>query len=244
MLGTSRHALDQAFHRSLHTTRERLEPVLRGWPDMQTEEMHGQSLRDYLASRGEGSFYDLLVDGETALEQQDFAAAEAHYKAALDLYEDYTGVGNPYEGLFAVYRTTGDTESLIATLKAYLRTFAFGAHASRELAELLLDRGDAAQAISYFERSRTVAPYDLDTLEWLATLYAESERYREATEMRRAILALDPVNKAEAHYALAWSLYQDSEFDAAKRAVLQSLEIAPGFRDAQRLLLTLVDAER
>ena len=243
-LQTTPRNVDQAFRRHLNASRKNLEPVLRGWPDMLTEELHGGSLRSFLASRGEESFYDLLIDGETALEQKDFAAAEEHFKAALALYDDYTGVSNPYEGLLAVYRATGDTDALIATLRAYLDTYAFGAVESRELAELLLNRGDAAQAITYLERSRMVAPYDADVLERLASLYTESGRYRDEVEMRRAILALAPANRAEAYYALARSLYQNSETGEAKRAVLQSLEIAPGFRDAQRLLLTLIDAEQ
>ena len=244
VLGVSPSELDQAFRSMLNVARKQLDPVMRSWPDMLTEEQYGASLKDYLASRGEESFYDLLIDGESALEQQDFEAAESHYKNALEMYDDYTGVGNPYEGLAVVYRATGNTESLTSILTTYLDTFAFGASQSRELAELLAARGDMARAVTYLERSRTIAPYDVDTLERLATLYTEVGRYRDAVEMRRAILDLDPVNRAEAHYALAQSLFSNAEIGAAKRAVLQSLEIAPGFRDAQRLLLTIIDAEQ
>ena len=55
----------------------------------------------------------------------------------------------------------------------------------------------------------------------------------------RAVLALDPPDKAEAHYRLATAYQALSDPQNARRQVLAALEIAPGFRDAQRLLLEL-----
>jgi cellulose synthase operon protein C len=59
---------------------------------------------------------------------------------------------------------------------------------------------------------------------------------------RRAILALDPVNRADAHYHLAVALLAAGDRAEARREVLRALEIAPNFADAQDLLLRLREA--
>jgi len=58
----------------------------------------------------------------------------------------------------------------------------------------------------------------------------------------RKLLLLDPADPADAHYQLASLLHarRDSEKEA-RRHVVQALEEAPRFRDAQRLLLEITD---
>jgi tetratricopeptide (TPR) repeat protein len=53
------------------------------------------------------------------------------------------------------------------------------------------------------------------------------------------MLLLDPSDPAEIHYHLARLLRQKGDAAGAKRHVLQALEEAPRFRDAQRLLLEI-----
>lgn len=241
VLGVSVAILDRALERHFEAIRQELAPVMQGWPDMLAEEIHGGRLEDFLAQRGADSFYDRLIQGETALKANHYAAAEAHFEAALALYDDYTGPGNPYEGLAAVYRARGQDEELVAILTSYLATYPYGPGIARQLAALHLQQGDSVAALRYLERSRHVEPYELEVLEQMAELYTSQSRHQEAAVMRRAILEIGPVNLAEAHYELGASLYRLSAVREAKRAVLQSLEIAPGFRKAQSLLLRLVE---
>ena len=241
VLGVPLSTLDRALERHFQDVRKDLADVMQDWPDMLAEEVHGGNLSDFLAQSGKESFYDRLTQGESALSAGDFDAAETHYKAALALYDDYTGPGNPYQGLTAVYRAQGRNDELMATLTDYLATYPYGPDLARELAALHLLRGESDESLKYLERSRRVAPYALDVLEQMAELYTSSAQHQKAAEMRRAILEVGPVNRAEAHFALAESLYRLSAVEEAKRAVLQSLEIAPGYRDAQRLLLRLVE---
>ena len=53
------------------------------------------------------------------------------------------------------------------------------------------------------------------------------------------LLALGPADKAGAHYHLASAYQALSDSDNAKLEVLAALEIASGYRPAQRLLLEL-----
>jgi len=74
----------------------------------------------------------------------------------------------------------------------------------------------------------------------LAELYGEEGRYSYESATRRIVLALNPIDRSRAYYYLALSLYNDNRVPDAKMEVLRSLEIAPGFRDAQKLLLECV----
>ncbi len=56
---------------------------------------------------------------------------------------------------------------------------------------------------------------------------------------RQALLALNPVDKAEAHYQLAVAHHEAGDAANARREVLRALEEAPSFEKAQQLLLTL-----
>jgi len=56
----------------------------------------------------------------------------------------------------------------------------------------------------------------------------------------KKLLALDPPDPSETHFQLAKLLHARGDAEAeAKRNVLQALEEAPRFRDAQQLLLNI-----
>jgi Tfp pilus assembly protein PilF len=54
-----------------------------------------------------------------------------------------------------------------------------------------------------------------------------------------AVLALNPVDEAEARYQLALAWFRADDMAAARREVLRALEIAPAFEKAQELLLRI-----
>jgi hypothetical protein len=53
------------------------------------------------------------------------------------------------------------------------------------------------------------------------------------------VLALGTVDKAGAHYQLAKAFDEAKKYDDARDEVLSSLEAAPGYKPAQKLLLEL-----
>ena len=58
------------------------------------------------------------------------------------------------------------------------------------------------------------------------------------------MVALNPVDRAEALYQLAQAYYEAGDAPAAKREVLRALEDAPNFEKAQELLLKLQQGNR
>ncbi len=73
----------------------------------------------------------------------------------------------------------------------------------------------------------------------LADLDMELGNPTEAIQEYNAVLALKPVDPAGTHYSLAKAYQAVHKNSDAMDEVLSSLEIAPGFRDAQKLLLEL-----
>ncbi len=239
--GMTLDAVDAAFAARMTARGAELAPVLAGWPNPFIEEGASPSLLERFAGGG-NALVTALREGYEALEATDYAEAERNFRAALTLYPAYIEPGNAYSGLAAVYRATGDEQKLAEVLADFLRISEHGADQARELAGIFWERGRVAEAVALLERSLDIDPYDRDVQIRLAEGYAQLGDTAGAVRARRAILGLNPVDRADALYRLARSLYDDRQTADARRTVLQSLELAPGFRDAQRLLLQIVDA--
>ena len=111
--------------------------------------------------------------------------------------------------------------------------------ANRTLAELLIELGDREGAVEALDRAVFIYPYDAELHHRLAELAAVLDRPALEVRERRAILALEPVDRAGALYRLAVAHRRAGDTAEAREAVLSALEIAPSFAEAQDLLLEL-----
>ncbi|GIV60570.1 MAG: hypothetical protein KatS3mg043_1659 [Rhodothermaceae bacterium] len=227
-------ALDAAFRAHLRRERSRLAALLETLP--------GDATAPDFAGAPDNPFFRALRAGHDALRTGRLDEAETRFRQALTLYPDYARDASPYHGLAAVYRARADTAALVDILTRFLDVSDAGAAEARELAALHRAAGRTEAARRYLERTLDVEPLDAPTHAALAELYTEAGDLERAVRARRAVVALDPVDRARALYLLAEALYRNREHDAARRTVLQALELAPGFRDAQRLLLQCVEA--
>lgn len=240
--------VDQAIREVTGTDMASLDRNFRAWL-RQERQPYASLLAGALGSAASASpagsgntFFKRLEEGHALLESGSDREAEAKFLEAIDLYPGYTLQGNAYEPLAAIYEKRGDTVKRIEILERFLSFSDYGAPQARELARLYHEAGDDEKAMRYLLRSIDVEPYDREARALLADLFETQGRYEEAVNERRALLALDPVDKAAAYYGLASSLYKNRQISEAKRAVLQALELAPGYREAQKLLLQCVEA--
>ena len=185
-------------------------------------------------------FFDNLSSGYEALREENYADAEQRFIKAKESLPTYVEPGNPYVGLAGVYRSQGRTEDLQKVLEEYLMYSEFGADEAIELAEIYLEQGDPEKAEYYFNRSLQVQPYNINTYLNLADIYVANLNYSKEIEQRRILVALDPIDKSKAFYNLALSLYNEGQKDEAKKEVLKSLEIAPSYGEALKLLLKCI----
>ena len=112
----------------------------------------------------------------------------------------------------------------------------------KTLARVQEESGDARAAAATLDRINYIDPaLDEDLHRHLGELWLAGKNYPGAIREYRAVLALHPLDQASAQFNLAQAYLGAGERDKAQDAVLASLEAAPGYRPAQKLLLQLQD---
>lgn len=165
--------------------------------------------------------------------------AIAYLERAKALFPEYAGPDAPGLMLARIHRDAGRAEGAAVELRAYTALNENHYEAHMELAELEETLGDLRASVAVLRRAVWIDPYDVALHERLADLNERTGDLAGAVRERRAIVALDPVDRAEALYLLARAHYRAGESDAARRAVLGALEIAPGYEAALELLLQI-----
>lgn len=161
---------------------------------------------------------------------------------AKALFPQYAGHGSAYELLARVHRERGAPAAAAVELRALTALNAGHYQGLLDLADVEERLGNRAAAAEALDRALHVYPLEREPHRRLAELAEAAEMWEVAVRERRAVVALRPVDRADALYRLARALGGAGQFEAARRAVLQSLEIAPGYGAAQDLLLELHDA--
>jgi cellulose synthase operon protein C len=187
----------------------------------------------------DGEFTKNLARGIAAFEMKNYDEAVPALERAKALFPDYAGAQSPYWFLAQIHKAKGDTRAAAAELTAMTLRNEDHYAANVELAAMLEQLGDSVGAAGALERAMYISPYDAPQHVRLASLYGRLGDRRGAIRERSAVVALNPVDRAEALYQLALAYYQAGESQAARREVLRALEDAPNFEKAQELLLRL-----
>jgi tetratricopeptide (TPR) repeat protein len=194
------------------------------------------------AQRDPDDFFALVAAGAMLIDEQRLDEAERFLVRAKSLFPEYAGVASPYWHLARLFRERGELDRAARELDGLTTRNASHYRALLTLATIRDSLGARAQAAEALERSIYVYPFDADVHRRLAELSAELGTWSRAIRERRAVLALDPVDQAEAEYQLARAYMGAGDRENARRTVLRALEIAPGFEAAQDLLLEIHDA--
>lgn len=160
-----------------------------------------------------------------------------------DLYPDYVEAGSVYEFLATAYRAKDDKANAIDELERYTKIGGRNPESLKLLAKWLEEEGKKKEAADVLERLNVIDPVDDELHQRLGALSLALDRPIPAIREFKAVLAHKPIDPAQAHYNLALAYKLNHQLDQAKDETLSSLEIAPGFRPAQKLLLELNDAE-
>ncbi len=159
--------------------------------------------------------------------------------AIRDLYVDYVEPGSVYEALAKAYEAKNENPKAVEQLKRYAEIGGRNPDTLRDLATMQIAAGDKRGAQTTLERINYIYLRDDKEHQMLGDLDMELGDPTGAILEYGAVIALKPVDPAGAHYKLA-KAYQAAHDNAkAMDEVLSSLETAPGFRDAQKLLLEL-----
>ena len=174
----------------------------------------------------------LLVVGRVEL-------AELFLKRAQQLFPEYAGADSSYWLLSTLYLKQQKHDEARLQLENMIAINAEHYEAHLQLARLRAESADYSGAAAALEAAIYIYPYDLDVHRELAEYQARLGRWNQASRERRAVLALDPVDRAEAHYQLAYAYDRAGNRSLAREQILYALEIAPNYFQAQTLLLSL-----
>jgi len=160
------------------------------------------------------------------------------------LYPQYVYDANAYEFIAEADLAKGDKQAASSVLTAYEKMGGRSPSTLEELASLEKDLGQPAAAAATLDRINYIYPESEDLHRQLGDLWLAQKNYPGAIREYSALVAMHPLDNASAQFGLAQAYFAAGQRDKAEENVLQSLEAAPNFRPAQKLLLQLQDSEK
>jgi tetratricopeptide (TPR) repeat protein len=158
---------------------------------------------------------------------------------ARDLFPDYVEAGSVYEFLAKAYLARENKPAAMAELQRYVKIGGRNPDTLKELADELQAAGNKKEAAAVLDRVNYIYPMDNEIHQQLGLLWLDQNVTAGAIREFQAVLAHNPIDPAQAHFNLARAYNQNHQTEQAKDELVASLEIAPGFRPAQKLFLEL-----
>jgi tetratricopeptide (TPR) repeat protein len=188
----------------------------------------------------------------SALEHLIDAASQKQYDAVLrqgdsvrNMYPEYIGDANVYQFVASADLARGDKKAAVDVLTYYEKMGGEDPPTLKKLASLEEELGQPKEAAGTLERIIYIYPvHDEDLHRHLGDLWFAQANYPGSIREYTAVVALDPADKAGAQFNLARAYYASGQRDKAEESVLAALEVAPGYRPAQKLLLELQHPEQ
>jgi cellulose synthase operon protein C len=241
VLNTDLKAFDKKFEDYLRT---RFAGVLPSITDEAPQISRSMSVEDLQqsATAAPNDFGVQLVAGAGLLGRDKLDEAIAILEKARALFPEYGGDDSPYALLATAYEKKGDKQKQAEMLTKWAALTESNAKVLLKLADVLQSLGDNRGAADALDRAMFVNPFDMAMHQRLAELARAAGDKAKVVRERKAIVALGPVDKADAYYQLALAQHESGDAAGARTSVLRSLEEAPNYEKAQTLLLTLYEA--
>ncbi len=175
-------------------------------------------------------------------EAKDDDAVIAAAPAVIALYPEYVEDANAYQLLADAQLIKGNKQAAADALAEYEKRGGESPAALTKLASLQVDLGHPKDAAATLDQLNFIYPEDLDLHRKLGALWLAQGNNAGAVSEYQAVLALNPLDMASAQFDVARAYYAAGDKAKAEDSVLASLEVAPGFKDAQKLLLEIESA--
>jgi tetratricopeptide (TPR) repeat protein len=223
------------------STPEAIKTVLGMEPAAFDAQFQGWLYQDTAALvAGFDAWHKQLAALVVAARAKQYDAVLAQADAVIALYPDYVYAGNAYQLLAEAALAQGHAAIASKALLRYVQHRGRDPASLEQLARLQQDAGDKPAAIATLKKINLIDPlFDADSHRHLGDLLMDSRDFGGARREFAAVLALHPLDKAQANFDLARACHAAGDAGCAMNAVLASLEGAPDFRPAQKLLLEL-----
>jgi tetratricopeptide (TPR) repeat protein len=160
------------------------------------------------------------------------------------MYPEYIYGANAYEFLAEADLAKGNDRAAAAVLTEYEKIGGHSPETLKKLASLEEKLGQPQQAAATLDRVNYIYPVDEELHRHLGGLWLAEEKYPGAIREYGAVVAMHPLDTASAQFNLARAYFASGQRDKAEQHLLASLEAAPGYRPAQKLLLELEDSKK
>ena len=185
-----------------------------------------------------------------AIKRIDAASASRNYddvirlgSDARDLYPDYVEHHSIYESLAKAYLAKGDKAAAVDQLEGYVHAGGRDPDTLMLLAKELTAAGNPKEAATILDRLNYIYPMLAEQHRLLGELWLDQDSVAGAIREFQALLAAKPIDMAGAHYDLARAFNLNHQPEDARNELIDAMEIAPGFRPAQKMLLQLSGSE-
>jgi tetratricopeptide (TPR) repeat protein len=159
--------------------------------------------------------------------------------AVRRLYPDHVEMTSVYKLIAESHLARGDKAAATAELESWARAGGRDVELLKKLAKLQEEAGDRKAAIRTLQRIVYVYPLDQDLHLRLGDLLLAEGDAKGAVFEYEALIAAKPLDQAATRFNLARALRASNRIEDAKEQLLLSLEAAPGYKPAQRMLLEL-----
>ncbi len=187
------------------------------------------------------SFRAQLAWGTVLYGEERYEEAIEYLERARGLFPQYASQSSPYALLGEIYRKRGETEKAIERFRQLIDIDETAWQGHLSLAELLAEQDRPEEAAEVLLRAIYISPFQRELFDELAELALAAENPQLRVRALESLVSLDPPDRAQALYRLAEAHLDAGSKREARRAVLRALEIAPGYDEAQDLLLRLVE---
>ncbi|GAC1421414.1 MAG: hypothetical protein NVSMB62_16310 [Acidobacteriaceae bacterium] len=219
----------EAIQANLHLTPDEFDKQYATW----LENRVGSTVANFDVWRGK---LKALVALSTAGKPDDVIVAA---QEVTKLYPEYVGDANAYEYLASARVAKGDRKGAADALVSYVTMGGQNPETLKKLSQLQADMGDRRAAAETLDRLNFIYPEDEAMHRQLGGLWLAQGDAARAVREYNAVLAMKPLDRAAAEYDAAKAYFAAGDTAKAEESVLASLEVAPGFKQAQALLLEI-----
>jgi cellulose synthase operon protein C len=184
-------------------------------------------------------FFTHLRMAQKARAEKQIEKAISHLQKAKRIFPTYDRPDNPYRQLADIHLELGNREAAVAELEELVKVNGSDFEALGQLGRMLKEAGRPDAAIPVLENAIFVYPFDAEIHALLGELAFSGRQFELALREFRAVLALEPADRAAAHFNVGQVLFEMGKPAEARREILAALEIAPSYEPAQELLLKL-----
>jgi tetratricopeptide (TPR) repeat protein len=163
--------------------------------------------------------------------------------AIRDYYPDYVEEHSVYEILSKAYLAKDNKAAALGELERYVKTGGRDPDMILQTSKLLEEQNDKKEAAVVLDRLNFIYPMLNPAHQKLGELWLDQGNVAGAVREFHAVVAHSPIDPAQAHYQLARAYHLNKQDEKAKDELLAALETAPGYRQAQKLLLELSAAQ-